>query len=68
MSNEYKDWMHDGGPCQDCRHNAMRADGAICLNGRPEHREHHCLLFEPWLPSPDPRVKNEVRSSDPRVK
>ena len=46
MSNEYKDWMNDGGCCGDCTHNVFLGSQAVCAKDMSLHKKERCRFFE----------------------
>jgi len=47
MSNEYLDWMADGGACADCKHNLYGQDlNVMCEYGVESHRFERCEKYE----------------------
>ena len=46
MSNEYKDWMRDGGACTDCIYNVFMGSEARCAQDMSTHKEEKCRFFE----------------------
>jgi hypothetical protein len=46
MSNEFKDWMRDGGPCGDCVYNVFVGSEAMCAKDMGSHKKETCRFFE----------------------
>ena len=45
MSNEYKDWMNDGGCCGDCIYNVFDGSEAECSKGMSSHKKETCEFY-----------------------
>lgn len=48
MSNEYNDWMNDGGACGDCVYNLFLDSEAVCALDQPQHKSKMCSHFKHW--------------------
>ena len=46
MSNEYLDWMREGGACGDCIHNVWLDGEAVCELDVPGHKVQMCDRYE----------------------
>ena len=46
MSNEYKDWMNDGGACGDCVSLMWRGRKIRCTKGEDVPRDVACSKFK----------------------
>ena len=46
MSNEYKDWMNDGGCCGDCIYNVFLGSMAVCAQDMSLHKKERCRFYE----------------------
>jgi len=46
VSNEYKDWMRDGGACTDCVYNVFLGSEAKCAQDMSLHKKERCRFFE----------------------
>lgn len=49
MSNEYKDWMNDGGCCGDCIYNVFFGSMATCAMDMWLHKKERCRFFKEEL-------------------
>lgn len=45
MSNEYLDWMRDGGACTDCIYNLWKDGECYCHYGDGEYKQKKCGRF-----------------------
>ena len=46
MSNEYRDWMNDGGACGDCVYNVFIGSDATCAQDMSQHKKEACRFFD----------------------
>ena len=56
MSNEYRDWMNDGGACGDCVYNVFIGSDATCAQDMSQHKKEACRFFDVGVVS----ERNEV--------